>query len=56
MRQILNRILYSFYGFEQWIDGLFHMLFRGVEVWSMKKMYDLNPFGYIKKRNKSLAR
>lgn len=56
MRQILNRILYSFYCFEQWIDGSFHMLFRGVEVWSMKKMYNLNPFGYIKKRNKSLAR
>ena len=54
MKQILNRILYSFYCFEQWIDGSFHMLFRGVKVWSMKKMYNLNPFGYIKKRNKSL--
>ena len=54
MKLFENRILYSFYCFEQWIDGLFHMLFRGVKVWSMKKMYNLNPFGYIKKRNKSL--
>ena len=54
MKLFENRILYSFYCFEQWIDGSFHMLFRGVKVWSMKKMYNLNPFGYIKKRNKSL--
>ena len=46
MKLFENRILYSFYCFEQWIDGSFHMLFRGVEVWSMKKMYNLNPFGY----------
>lgn len=48
MKLFENRILYSFYCFEQWIDGSFHMLFRGVKVWSMKKMYNLNPFGYIK--------
>lgn len=53
MRQILNRILYSFYGFERWIDNTLYSLFGRVGYWCTKIMYEWNPGGYVKKYNKS---
>ena len=53
MRQILNRILYSFYGFERWIDNTLYSLFGRVGYWWAKIMYEWNPGGYVKKYNKS---
>jgi hypothetical protein len=50
----INRILYSHYCFQRWIYGLMDSISKPLIILICKLMYNWDPFGIIKRRNKNL--